>query len=477
MFLKALGLEDSEIFQKLSKRDFFLKTVKGTKISDTCEALLEIHSKLCPEESPTAKGGKDSLYATLFDPKRYDLGFLGRQQINNKLNLDVAENIGILINKDFLAIINELIDFRMTLKLEDDIDHFGNRRIRSIGELLQNQVCIGLNRLERVVRERMNICEPKYLKAKTLISPKPLVASIREFFCSNPLSQFMDQTNPLAELTHKRRLSVLGPGGIPTDQAGLAIRDIHPSQYGRVCPIETPEGPNAGLIGSLPIYARINSYGFIETPFYPVKNGLVLKHRFPIYLDAFEEDKYYIAAGDLLINEKNAIQGSQIPVRYQQEFLIVPPQKVEYIAVSPLQIVSLAAALIPFLEHNDANRALMGSNMQRQSAPLLYPEAPIIGTGLEGQAARDSGTNILSIHSGKVVVMNTERICVSDKYNNTIEYVFNKYQKSNQGTCLNQTSLVSVNEKVIAGQVLADGTSMQGGELAVGQNIIIAYLP
>ena len=477
VFLKALGLTDQEILDNLNQPDYFQKTLQGSEVNNLDDAFLEVHNKLRPGEPATVKGGQQLLYSRFFDPKRYDLGYVGRHKINQKLNLNTSEDIRILIPNDILAIINELINFRLTPTVEDDIDHLGNRRIRSVGELLQNQVRIGLNRLERIVRERMTICEQKYLRVNILINPKPLVSSIREFFGSNPLSQFMDQTNPLAELTHKRRLSVLGPGGITRDRAGFAVRDIHPSQYGRICPVETPEGPNAGLIGSLATYGRINSYGFIETPFYKVEQGRVLKSNFPIYLNAAEEDKFRLASGDLLINDKNYITGSQIPVRYRQELITVGPEDVDYVAVSPIQVVSLAASLIPFLEHDDANRALMGSNMQRQSVPLVYSEAPLIGTGLEGQTARDSGMTILSLHNGKVSRLNEGEIFIKDKNGTTIQYILSKYQRSNQDTCINQQSLVTINEKVLTGQVLADGASTQGGELAVGQNILIAYMP
>ena len=323
----------------------------------------------------------------------------------------------------------------------------------------------------------MTICEQKYIRVNVLVNPKPLVSSIREFFGSNPLSQFMDQTNPLAELTHKRRLSVLGPGGITRDRAGFAVRDIHPSQYGRICPIETPEGPNAGLIGSLSTYGRVNSYGFIETPFYKVENGKVLQTTFPLYLDATAEDKYRLAAGDLEIQSDGFIQSNIIPVRYRQTLINVPSTEVDYIAVSPIQVVSLATSLIPFLEHDDANRALMGSNMQRQSVPLLYPEAPLIGTGLEGQTARDSGMTVLSACYGKILQITEGNIVIKDRTNTIFTYTLTKYQRSNQDTCINQRPIVGVNEKVTIGQIIADGASTEGGELSVGQNIIIAYMP
>ena len=477
VFLKALGLTNQDILDNLNHPDYFNKTVQASEIQTLDDAFLEVHHKLRPGEPATVKGGQQLLYSRFFDPKRYDLGYVGRHKINQRLNLSISEDVRILIPNDVVAIINELINFRLTPAVEDDIDHLGNRRIRSVGELLQNQVRIGLNRLERIVRERMTICEQKYLRVNILINPKPLVSSIREFFGSNPLSQFMDQTNPLAELTHKRRLSVLGPGGITRDRAGFAVRDIHPSQYGRICPVETPEGPNAGLIGSLATYGRINSYGFIETPFYKVEQGRVIKANFPVYLNATEEDKFRLAAGDLLITSTNHIVGSRIPVRYRQELITVGPEDVDYVAVSPIQVVSLAASLIPFLEHDDANRALMGSNMQRQSVPLLYSEAPLIGTGLEGQTARDSGMTILSLHTGKVSRLNHDCIEIQDKNGTVIQYVLSKYKRSNQDTCINQQPLVAINEKILTGQVLADGASTQGGELAVGQNILIAYMP
>ena len=477
IFLKAVGLTDQEIFQTLKHPEYFQKTFKEYESISLEDTFLEVHNKLRPGEPATFKAGQQILYSRFFDPKRYDLGRVGRYKINKRLNLDIENNIHILTSKDVLFIIDELINFRLSPTAEDDIDHLGNRRIRSVGELLQNQIRIGLNRLERIAQERMTICEQKYLRVNVLVNPKPLVSSIREFFGSNPLSQFMDQTNPLAELTHKRRLSVLGPGGITRDRAGFAVRDIHPSQYGRICPIETPEGPNAGLIGSLSTYGRVNSYGFIETPFYKVKDGKVLQDSFPIYLDATTEDKYRLAAGDLEIGENGLIQSQSVPVRYRQELVQVPSTEVDYIAVSPIQVVSLATALIPFLEHDDANRALMGSNMQRQSVPLLYPQAPLVGTGLEGQTARDSGMTVLSICCGKVTQIKDNKVIVKDKNQTSFTYNLIKYQRSNQDTCINQRPLVSVNEKVTIGQIIADGASTEGGELSVGQNILIAYMP
>ena len=477
IFLKALGLDNSEIFNQLKHPEYFQKTFKEHESITLAETFLEVHNKLRPGEPATVKAGQQILYSRFFDSKRYDLGRVGRYKINTRLNLDIEKNVHILTSRDALQIINELINFRLAPTIEDDIDHLGNRRIRSVGELLQNQIRIGLNRLERIAQERMAICEQKYVRVNVLVNPKPLVSSIREFFGSNPLSQFMDQTNPLAELTHKRRLSVLGPGGITRDRAGFAVRDIHPSQYGRICPIETPEGPNAGLIGSLATYGRVNSYGFIETPFYKVENGRVLKNSYPVYLDATVEDKYHLASGDLEIGNDGFIQNQTIPVRYRQELVSVVSTEVDYIAVSPLQVVSLATSLIPFLEHDDANRALMGSNMQRQSVPLLYPEAPLVGTGLEGQTARDSGMTVLSASYGKVIQITDGRIAVRDKNYTVYTYNLTKYQRSNQDTCINQRPLVAIHEKIATGQIIADGASTEGGELSVGQNILIAYMP
>jgi len=474
IFLKAVGLSDQEIFSQLDNPEYFQKTFEEYETATIDDVFLEIHNKLRPGEPATVKAGQQLLYSRFFDPKRYDLGSVGRYKINKRLNLSIPDNVHILTAKDILSIVNELINFRLSPTVEDDIDHLGNRRIRSVGELLQNQIRIGLSRLERIAQERMTISEQKYLRVNILVNPKPLVSAIREFFGSNPLSQFMDQTNPLAELTHKRRLSVLGPGGITRDRAGFAVRDIHPSQYGRMCPIETPEGPNAGLIGSLSTYGRVNSYGFIETPFYKVERGKVLKDTFPLYLDATEEDKYYLAAGDVEINEDGFIKSPVIPVRYRQELVNVPAKTVDYIAVSGLQVVSLATALIPFLEHDDANRALMGSNMQRQSVPLLHPEAPLVGTGLEGQTARDSGMTVMSASCGKVVAINSGTISIQDIQGTAITYTLTKYQRSNQDTCINQKPTVTINEKVATGQIIADGASTESGELAVGQNIIIS---
>jgi DNA-directed RNA polymerase subunit beta len=346
-----------------------------------------------------------------------------------------------------------------------------------VGELLQNQVRVGLNRLERIIKERMTVGETDSLTPAQLVNPKPLVAAIKEFFGSSQLSQFMDQTNPLAELTHKRRISALGPGGLTRERAGFAVRDIHPSHYGRLCPIETPEGPNAGLINSLATHARVNEYGFIETPFWKVDNGRVLKQGDPIYLSADLEDECRVAPGDVATDAEGQILADLIPVRYRQDFEKVPPEQVDYVQLSPVQVISVATSLIPFLEHDDANRALMGSNMQRQAVPLLRPERPLVGTGLETQVARDSGMVPISRVNGTVTFVDATAIVVRDEEGVDHTHFLQKYQRSNQDTCLNQRPIVRQGDPVIVGQVLADGSACEGGEIALGQNVLIAYMP
>jgi DNA-directed RNA polymerase subunit beta len=477
VLLKSLGLSDGEIFDSLRHPEYFQKTIEKEGQFNEEEALLELYRKLRPGEPPTVSGGQQLLDSRFFDPKRYDLGKVGRYKLNKKLHLSVPETTRVLTAPDILAAIDYLINLEFDTGNIDDIDHLGNRRVRSVGELLQNQVRVGLNRLERIIRERMTVSDADSLTPASLVNPKPLVAAIKEFFGSSQLSQFMDQTNPLAELTHKRRLSALGPGGLTRERAGFAVRDIHPSHYGRICPIETPEGPNAGLIGSLATHARVNAYGFIETPFFPVDNGRALKDQAPIYMTADEEDDLRVGAGDVTMDENGFILGEQVPVRYRQEFTTTTPAEVDYVAVSPVQIISVATSLIPFLEHDDANRALMGSNMQRQAVPLLHPERPLVGTGLEAQAARDSGMVIVSRTDGEVTHVDANRIRVRPPTGHEIEYLLQKYQRSNQDTCLNQRPIVFMGDQVVAGQILADGSATEGGELALGQNVLVAYMP
>lgn len=490
VLLKALGLSDNEIFDALRHPEYFQKTIEKEGQFSEEEALMELYRKLRPGEPPTVLGGQQLLDSRFFDPKRYDLGKVGRYKLNKKLRLSAPDTMRVLTPGDILAAIDYLINLEYDIGSIDDIDHLGNRRVRSVGELLQNQVRVGLNRLERIIRERMTVSDAEVLTPASLVNPKPLVAAIKEFFGSSQLSQFMDQTNPLAELTHKRRISALGPGGLTRERAGFAVRDIHPSHYGRICPIETPEGPNAGLIGSLATHARVNLYGFLETPFRPVENGKVLFDVPPVYMTADEEDDLRTATGDVPLDENGYIKGPQVPVRYRQDWTTTSPEQVDYVAVSPVQIISVATSMIPFLEHDDANRALMGSNMQRQAVPLLKPERPLVGTGLEAQAARDSGMVIVSRTDGDVVYVDATEIRVRVggqlpaasggeviEKGQEIRYNLSKYQRSNQDTCLNQKPLVRIGEKVVAGQVLADGSSTEGGELALGQNIVVAYMP
>ncbi|MBD0263388.1 MAG: DNA-directed RNA polymerase subunit beta, partial [Tolypothrix sp. Co-bin9] len=478
VLLKALGLSDNEIFDALRHPEYFQKTIEKEGQFSEEDALMELYRKLRPGEPPTVLGGQQLLDSRFFDAKRYDLGRVGRYKLNKKLRLQVPETTRVLTSVDILAAVDYLINLEFDIGNTDDIDHLGNRRVRSVGELLQNQVRVGLNRLERIIRERMTVSDAEVLTPASLVNPKPLVAAIKEFFGSSQLSQFMDQTNPLAELTHKRRLSALGPGGLTRERAGFAVRDIHPSHYGRICPIETPEGPNAGLIGSLATHARVNQYGFLETPFRPVENGKVRFDVQPVYMTADEEDDLRTATGDIPVDENGYIIGPSVPVRYRQDWATTTPEQVDYVAVSPVQIVSVATSMIPFLEHDDANRALMGSNMQRQAVPLLKPERPLVGTGLEAQAARDSGMVIVSRTDGDVTYVDGTEIRVRPKGSqNEIKYKISKYQRSNQDTCLNQKPLVRMGERVVAGQVLADGSSTEGGELALGQNIVVAYMP
>jgi len=424
-------------------------------------------------------GGQQLLHSRFFDPKRYDLGRVGRYKINKKLRLTIPDAVRTLTPEDVLSTIDYLINLELDVggASLDDIDHLGNRRVRSVGELLQNQVRVGLNRLERIIKERMTVGETDSLTPAQLVNPKPLVAAIKEFFGSSQLSQFMDQTNPLAELTHKRRISALGPGGLTRERAGFAVRDIHPSHYGRICPIETPEGPNAGLIGSLATHARVNEYGFIETPFWKVENGVVIKQGAPIYLSADLEDECRIAPGDVATDSEGNITVDLVPVRYRQDFEKVPPQQVDYVQLSPVQVISVATSLIPFLEHDDANRALMGSNMQRQAVPLLRPERPLVGTGLETQVARDSGMVPITRVNGTVTFVDATAIVIRDEEGYEHVHHLQKYQRSNQDTCLNQRPIVKLGDQVIAGQVLANGSACEGGEIALGQNVLIAYMP
>jgi len=419
----------------------------------------------------------DSTYLQIFNEKIYSLGKIGRKKLNSRLGLSIPDAITRVTIEDIIAISNYLVDLHANLGELDDIDNLRNRRVRSIGELLQIQYGIGLSRLERSINERLVPANTNF-KVSTIINPKPIIASIKEFFGSSQLSQFMDQTNPIASLTHKRRISSLGPGGLNRDRLSLAVRDIHPSHYGRICPVETPEGQNAGIIASLACYARINESGFIETPFFKIKKGQVLDNQLPIYLTTEEEEVIATAPADRVLNKSFSNLNEQlVPVRYKNEFSLIPINRVKLVSVSPLQNFSVATSLIPFLEHNDANRALMGSNMQRQSVPLLYPHKPIVGTGLEHQLATDSGAVLISKYAGTVKYVSARLISIKTFENNIINYKLQKYARSNQDTCINQRSIVWPNEKIKSGQIIADGPGTNGGELALGQNLLVAYMP
>ncbi|MHB8781343.1 MAG: DNA-directed RNA polymerase subunit beta, partial [Candidatus Geothermincolia bacterium] len=408
--------------------------------------------------------------------RRYDLARVGRHKLNKKLEHNVDPTLTILDPEDVLETIRYLITVHDGMETGiDDIDHFGNRRVRSVGELIQNQVRIGLARMERVVRERMTTQDVEAITPQTLINIRPVVAAIKEFFGSSQLSQFMDQTNPLAGLTHKRRLSALGPGGLSRERAGFEVRDVHPSHYGRMCPIETPEGPNIGLIGSLSTYATVNEFGFIETPYRRVKNGKVTKEL--VYLTADEEDRYVVAQANAPLDAKGKFEGDSVLCRMREGIKEVAPERVDFMDVSPRQIVSVATAMIPFLEHDDANRALMGSNMQRQAVPLLKSSAALIGTGMEYRAAKDTGDVITAKNAGKVTYVSAERIEVAAEGGKKDIYRIAKFRRSNQGTCINQKPIVDEGDLVEEGQVLADGPCTDMGEMALGKNLLVAFMP
>lgn len=488
-FLRALGYQTQDMLELFRHRDFLKATLDKEEqagIDSTEKALIEVYKKLRPGDPPSAEGGQQMIKSRFFDPKRYDLGRVGRYKVNSKLKLDISEDVRTLDNQDIIAIIDYLIGFNFDMGEFDDIDHLGNRRIRSVGELLQNQFRVGLTRIERIVRERMTIQDVDNLTPQNLINAKPLVAAIKEFFGSSQLSQFMDQTNPLSELTHKRRLSALGPGGLNRERAGFAVRDIHTSHYGRICPIETPEGPNAGLINSMATFSRVNEYGFLETPYWRVRNGVLTNEI--VYMTADVEDNHKIAAGDIGFHAveverdgetvvEHQFINSKVPVRFKGDFHEVDAEEVEFIGVSPVQIVSVATSLIPFLEHDDANRALMGSNMQRQSVPLVAPERPFVGTGLEKRVAFDSGALLLADEAGVVEYVTADKIRVKNDKGEVKTYDLLKFYRSNQDTSINQKPAVKVGDRIEAGDLLADGASTVQGELALGRNTLVAFLP
>ena len=473
--LKAMGITVSEMESLFTHFEFLKKTLDKDTTETTDDALIDLYKKLRPGDPASAQGGRQILESRFFDEKKYDIGRVGRYKLNKKLNLNISKNQRTLTVQDIVASIEYLINLTYDEGSLDDIDHLGNRRIRSVGELLQNQFRVGLSRIERIVKERMTLQDSETLTPLNLLNTKPLVASLKEFFGSSQLSQFMDQINPLAELTHKRRISALGPGGLQRERAGFAVRDIHPSHYGRICPIETPEGPNAGLIGSLATHARVNDYGFIESPFFVVKDGVVTDE--VVYMTADEDENFRCAPADVQLNPDNTFKAAQIPVRYRSEFIMSDSSKVDYMGVCPIQIISVATSMIPFIEHDDANRALMGSNMQRQSVPLLITERPVVGTGMERRVAKDSGMVVCAKVDGVVERVVGEEIIIRDVNGKQHLHTLMKYVRSNQDTCINQKPIVHEGDKVHAGDVIADGASTSCGELSIGKNILVAYMP
>jgi len=478
VLLKAIGWSDERIRERFAWSEIMLATLERDHIGTQDEALLDIYRKLRPGEPPTRESAQALLDNLFFNPKRYDLARVGRYKANKKLNLDLPMTELVLTEADLLATIEYVV--RLHAGEEgyepDDIDHFGNRRLRTVGELIQNQIRVGLSRMERVVRERMTTQDVEAITPQTLINIRPVVASIKEFFGTSQLSQFMDQTNPLAGLTHKRRLSALGPGGLSRERAGFEVRDVHPSHYGRMCPIETPEGPNIGLIGSLSTFARVNAFGFVETPYRKVVNGRVTDQI--DYLTADEEDRHVIAQANAPLDPKGRFAEARVLVRRKGgEVDYLDPDAVDYMDVSPRQMVSVATAMIPFLEHDDANRALMGANMQRQAVPLLRSEAPLVGTGMEARAAQDAGDVIVAEKAGVVEELSADYIAVMHDDGTRRTYLLHKFRRSNQGTCITQRPIVDEGDRVEAGQVIADGPATEQGEMALGKNLLVAFMP
>ncbi|MBV8901059.1 MAG: DNA-directed RNA polymerase subunit beta [Verrucomicrobia bacterium] len=486
----SLGIQEVDVVDTKDD-DTIIKSIKKDPAHDEEESLKDIYRRLRPGDPPTVANARGLLKRLFFDPKKYDLGRVGRYKINQKLgiNVDLAERT--LTKDDFIGAMKYLVTLRKGEGILDDIDHLGSRRVRTVGELLANQCRVGLARTERLVKERMTLFDVNIdgMTPQKLINPKALSAVIRDFFGRSQLSQFMDQTNPLAELTHKRRLSALGPGGLSRDRAGFEVRDVHPSHYGRICPIETPEGPNIGLISSMSTFARINEFGFIETPYRRVENGRVTEQI--DYLTADREENFLVAQANAPVDAKGNFLDEKVSVRFRGDFLEVEPSKVHYMDISPKQLVSVAAGLIPFLEHDDANRALMGSNMQRQGVPLIRSEAPLVGTGLEGKVARDSKAVIVAEDDGVVASVSADMIIttrdgrvpefkkkmISRPDEGIFVYELRKFMRSNAGTCINQKPIVRKGEKITKGQVIADGPNTEDGELALGRNVLVAFMP
>ncbi|RZT88398.1 DNA-directed RNA polymerase subunit beta [Pseudonocardia sediminis] len=487
VLLKALGWSNEQIAERFGFSETLMTTLEKDHTAGQDEALLDIYRKLRPGEPPTRESAQALLENLFFKDKRYDMAKVGRYKANKKLGVGIEPSVGTLTEDDVATTIEYLVrlhagDTTMTVNGDteipvetDDIDHFGNRRLRTVGELIQNQVRVGLSRTERVVRERMTTQDVEAITPQTLINTRPITAAIREFFGTSQLSQFMDQHNPLAGLTHKRRLSALGPGGLSRERAGMEVRDVHPSHYGRMCPIETPEGPNIGLIGSLSSFARVNPFGFIETPYRKVVDGIVTTQI--DYLTADEEDRFVVAQANAPLNEDGSFVEDRVLVRRKEDVDLIAPTGVEYIDVSPRQMVSVATALIPFLEHDDANRALMGANMQRQSVPLLRSESPLVGTGMELRAAVDAGDVVVAEKAGVVEELCADYITVMDDEGLRQTYRLNKFRRSNQGTCNNQKPIVDEGVRVEVGQVLADGPCTENGEMALGKNLLVAIMP
>lgn len=490
VLLKALGWTSEQIVERFGFSEIMRSTLEKDNTVGTDEALLDIYRKLRPGEPPTKESAQTLLENLFFKEKRYDLARVGRYKVNKKLGLHVGEPItsSTLTEEDVVATIEYLVrlhEGQTTMTVPggvevpvetDDIDHFGNRRLRTVGELIQNQIRVGMSRMERVVRERMTTQDVEAITPQTLINIRPVVAAIKEFFGTSQLSQFMDQNNPLSGLTHKRRLSALGPGGLSRERAGLEVRDVHPSHYGRMCPIETPEGPNIGLIGSLSVYARVNPFGFIETPYRKVVDGVVSDEI--VYLTADEEDRHVVAQANSPIDADGRFVEPRVLVRRKAgEVEYVPSSEVDYMDVSPRQMVSVATAMIPFLEHDDANRALMGANMQRQAVPLVRSEAPLVGTGMELRAVIDAGDVVVAEESGVIEEVSADYITVMHDNGTRRTYRMRKFARSNHGTCANQCPIVDAGDRVEAGQVIADGPCTDDGEMALGKNLLVAIMP
>src|SRR5229473_2819648 len=481
--LIAAGIKEVKTLytNELDRGSYMSDTLRVDPTRDPLEAQIEIYRMMRPGEPPTKEAAQNLFNGLFFSLDRYDLSAVGRMKFNRRLGRPIDEGPGILSKEDIVDVLKILIGLKNGYGEIDDIDHLGNRRVRSVGELAENQFRIGLVRVERAVKERLSLAESEGLMPHDLINAKPAAAAVREFFGSSQLSQFMDQTNPLSEITHKRRLSALGPGGLTRERAGFEVRDVHPTHYGRICPIETPEGPNIGLINSLATYARVNKYGFVETPYRKVKDGRVTSE--VVYLSAMEEGRYYVAQANVALDAKQRFTEDLIVCRHAGDVLMITPDRVDYMDVSPKQLVSVAAALIPFLENDDANRALMGSNMQRQAVPLVRAEAPFVGTGMEGVVARDSGAAIAARRTGIVDQVDATRIVVRatgdlDPTKSGVDiYRLMKFQRSNQNTCINQRPLVKMGDLVTKGDIIADGPSTELGELALGRNVLVAFMP